>query len=170
MKKTCQKLDNHHIKDLMAISEAEGFPYPITEDVARIYCQGRDATAPGVQTYGVFEDDKLVSVMTATFCLVFPCEDSPSGRIAHISGAYTLPDCRHRHYATELLTAIEADAKAFGADYLCCDSTADGEVLSKSLIWLTTPMQQHSKSEAIGLVSLLAPVKEPNKAIRKFSH
>ena len=69
MKKTCQKLDNHHIKDLMAISEAEGFPYPITEDVARIYCQGRDATAPGVQTYGVFEDDKLVSVMTATFCI-----------------------------------------------------------------------------------------------------
>lgn len=63
----------------MAISEAEGFPYPITEDVARIYCQGRDATAPGVQTYGVFEDDKLVSVMTATFCVVFPCEDSPSG-------------------------------------------------------------------------------------------
>lgn len=32
------------------------------------------------------------------------------------------------------------------------------EVLSKSLIWLTAPMQQHSKSEAIGLVSLPAPV------------
>ena len=126
MKKTCQKLDIHHIQDLAAISKAEGFPYPISEDVARVYCQSREANAPGVQTYGIFEDDKLVSVMTATFCPVFPCEDSPSGRITHISGAYTLPDCRHRRYATELLTAIEADAEAFGADYLCCDSTADG--------------------------------------------
>ena len=24
------------------------------------------------------------------------------------------------------MTAIESDAEAFGADYLCCDSTADG--------------------------------------------
>lgn len=130
MKITCQKLDNHHIHDLVVISESDGFPYPISEEVARVYCQSRDANTPGAQTYGVFEDDKLVSVMTATFCFVFPCEDSPSGRIAHISGAYTLPDCRHRRYATELLTAIEADAKVFGADYLCCDSTADGLYLS----------------------------------------
>ena len=42
------------------------------------------------------------------------------------------------------------------------------EVLSKSSIWLTTPMQQHSKSEAIGLVSLLAPVKPDNKVMRDF--
>ena len=126
MKITCQKLENHHIQDLVAISKAQGFPYPITEDVARVYCRNRDTTEIGVQTYGIFEENKLVSVMTATFCVVFPCEDSPSGRIAHISGAYTLPDHRHRHYATELLTAIEADAEAFGADYLCCDSTADG--------------------------------------------
>lgn len=126
MKSNCRKLNHHHIRDLIAISGAEGFPYPITEDIARVYCQNREASDTGVQTYGIFEDDKLVSVMTATFCMVFPCEDSPSGRIAHISGAYTLPDHRHRHYATALLSAIEADAKAFGADYLCCDSTADG--------------------------------------------
>lgn len=130
MKKTCQKLDDHHIHDLAQLSGAEGFPYPITEDIARIYCQSRDISAPGVQTYGVFEEDTLVSVMTATYCVVFPCEDSPSGRIAHISGAYTLPAYRHRGYATELLTAIQADAEAFGADYLCCDSTADGLYLS----------------------------------------
>ena len=61
------------------ISKEEGFPYPISEDAARVYCQNRDVFDTGVQTYGVFEDDKLVSVMTATFCLVFPCEDSPSG-------------------------------------------------------------------------------------------
>lgn len=130
MKKHCQKLDNNYIHDLLEISKAEGFPYPISENAARVYCQGRDASSTGVQTYGVFEDEKLVSVMTATFCLVFPCEDSPSGRITHISGAYTLPAHRHRHYATELLTAIQADAKEFGSDYICCDSTADGLYLS----------------------------------------
>ena len=43
------------------------------------------------------------------------------------------------------------------------------EVLSKSLIWLTTPMQQHSKSEAIGLVPLLAPVKIDNAAMRNLT-
>ena len=126
MKITCQKLDDHHIHDLAQLSGAQGFPYPIAEDSARVYCRNRGASDPGVQTYGVFEEGKLVSVMTATFCVVFPCDDSPSGRIAHISGAYTLPAFRHRHYAAELLTAIQADAVAFGADYLCCDSTADG--------------------------------------------
>ena len=130
MKSNCQKLNHHHIHDLAVISKEEGFPYPISEDAARVYCQNRDASDTGVQTYGIFEDDKLVSVMTATFCLVFPCEDSPSGRIAHISGAYTLPSYRNRRYATVLLTAIEGDAEAFGADYLCCDSTADGLYLS----------------------------------------
>ena len=80
----------------------------------------------GAQIYGIFEDDMLVSVMTATFCMVFPCGDSPSGRIVHISGAYTLPAYRHRHHATALLTKIQAEAVLFGADYLCCDSTADG--------------------------------------------
>ena len=126
MKTIIYKLDKSRIRDLTECSAAEGFPYPMTQALAEIYCRGKDPSEEGVQTYGVYEDNRLVSVMTATFCAVFPCKDSPTVRIVHISGAYTLPAYRHRRYATQLLAAIEKDAVRFGADYLCCDSTADG--------------------------------------------
>lgn len=126
MKTTVQKLNQNNICDLMDISAADGFPCQLTEDIAALYCRGKAPAEEGVQTYGVFADQKLVSVMTATFCAVFPHRDSPKGRIVHISGAYTLPQYRHRHYASDLLRMIEDDAKIFGADYICCDSTADG--------------------------------------------
>ena len=121
-----QTLTTDQLHALLALSAATGFPYRLTDAAARLYLRGRGPADEGVQTYGVFADNRLVSVMTATFCTVFPCEDSPSGRIVHISGAYTHPAYRHRHFATDLLTAIQADAARYGADYLCCDSTADG--------------------------------------------
>lgn len=121
-----RRLDVECISALTALSAAEGFPYRLTEDSAAVYCRDREPEAQGVSTYGVFCGEVLVSVMTATFCAVFPCEDSPSGRVVHISGAYTLPECRGRGYATRLLERIQDDAALFGADYLCCDSTADG--------------------------------------------
>lgn len=127
---TTKKLDKRKIQALLDISTIDGFPYKLTEEVAKIYCSGKAPTDEGVQTYGVFVNNKLVSVMTATFCVVFPCKDSPSGKIVHISGAYTLPEYRHKHYASNLLMMIEMDAVTFGADYICCDSTADGLYLS----------------------------------------
>ncbi len=126
MKTILHRLDKSCISALLELSGSDGFPYVLTEEAAAIYCCGKAPANEGVQTYGIFTDDRLVSVMAATFCVVFPCEDSPTGRIVHISGAYTLPAYRHRHYASDLLTMIEADALCFGADYICCDSTADG--------------------------------------------
>lgn len=125
MKTICRKLDQNRISDLLELSKADGFPCELTEALASLYCGDRAPSAAGVQTYGAYADDRLVSVMTATFCFVFPCEDSPSGRIVHISGAYTHPAHRRKGFASDLLTLIEEDAKAFGADYLCCDSIAD---------------------------------------------
>lgn len=130
MQTILQKLDKTGIHDLLELSAADGFPYPLDEKSAEVYCQGRDTVSEGVQTYGVYAEDQLVSVITATFCRVFPCKDSPTGRIVHISGAYTLPAYRHRGYASCLLSMIETQAAEFGADYICCDSTADGLYLS----------------------------------------
>lgn len=126
MKPTVKILDHDHIPALLELSAAEGFPCELTAETARRYCRGKAPADEGVATYGVFEEDYLVSVMTATFCMVFPCKDSPTGRIVHISGAYTLPASRSRGYASDLLRMIEEDARSFGADYLCCDSIADG--------------------------------------------
>lgn len=126
MKTVLQKLGKTHIRDLLEISAVEGFPFRLSEESAELYCRDRDPADAGVQTYGVFADDRLVSVMTATFCVVFPCEDSPRGRIVHISGAFTLPAYRNRGFAFDLLKLIEGQAKRYGADYMCCDSTADG--------------------------------------------
>lgn len=122
----CQRFDKSHVKALLRLSAADGFPYRLTQAAAALYCRDKSPSLEGAQTYGIFADNMLVSVMTATFCMVFPCDDSPSGRIVHISGAYTLPAYRHRHHATALLTKIQSEAEIFGADYLCCDSTADG--------------------------------------------
>ena len=122
----CQRLDKSHVKALLRLSAADGFPCRLTQAAATPYCRDKSPSLEGAQTYGIFADNMLVSVMTATFCMVFPFGDSPSGRIVHISGAYTLPAYRHRHHATALLTKIQSEAVLFGADYLCCDSTADG--------------------------------------------
>lgn len=125
MKSVYHILDKNNIQALAELSNENGFSYPLTKETAKIYCAGRAPRDAGVQTYGVFAEDRLVSVMTATFLSVFPCKDSPSGRIVHISGAYTLPEYRHRNCATDLVKMIESDAERFGADYLCCDSIAD---------------------------------------------
>ncbi len=121
-----KRLDETDAAALVEISKAPGFPCELTEDDAKAFCRGRLPSKEGVQTYGIFDGKALLSVATATFCRVFPCADAPSGFIVHISGVYTLPEYRHRHYASELLSAAEADAKAFGAEYICCDSTQDG--------------------------------------------
>lgn len=125
-----KRLDTADIHWLIGLSEVDGFPCKLTESAARSYCAGRAPDAEGVQTYGIYDGDCLAAVMTATFCVVFPCDDSPSGRIVHISGAFTRPEYRHRGYACELLSMIEADARSYAADYICCDSTADGLYLS----------------------------------------
>lgn len=126
MKTIIKRLDKNDISALLDICAADGFPCRLTEETAEIYCRGTAPFDEGALTYGVFADDKLVSVMTATFCVVFPHRDSPKGRIVHISGAYTLPAYRHKGYASDLLERIEADAAEYHADYICCDSTADG--------------------------------------------
>lgn len=125
MKSICRILTPDQIHDLLELSASDGFPYKMTEESASQYCKGKAPAAEGVQTYSVFVEAKLVSVMTATFCMVFPCKDSPSGKIVQISGAYTKHEYRHRHYASDLLAMIRRDAIQFGADYLCCDSIAD---------------------------------------------
>lgn len=130
------RLDNGSAADLAVFSKTEGFPYVLGEDTARLYCRGTTPTGPGVQTYGIYDNNgMLAAVMTATFCLVFPHSDSPHGRIVHISGAFTRADRRNCHYASALLNAIEEDARRyFNADYLCCDSTADRLYVSHGFI------------------------------------
>jgi ribosomal protein S18 acetylase RimI-like enzyme len=74
------------------------------------YCNAKKPVNPSVHIYGHYEDNRLVSVMTATFMLVMPHEDSPNGRVVQISGAYTHIDYRHRNIASSLLQEIQEDA------------------------------------------------------------
>lgn len=154
MKTTYHKLSKKDITALRKLSERDDTPFVLTEESAMIYCTAKDPVPEGVQTYGVFADSRLVSVMTATFCRVFPHKDSPKGRIVHISGAFTLPEYRHRHYASDLLKMIEEDAAGFDADYICCDSTADGLYLSfgfepapenETRLWKSIPLHKENQ-------------------------
>lgn len=157
-----KRLTRGNFNDLMELSKSKDFPYKITGnnkyDIMTGYLNGdTKPTSPMVQTYGYYANvDKsdgtvnkeLVGVMTATYMLVFPHHDSPSGRIVHISGAYVRPDMRHKQIATKLLSFIMADAETrFKADYLCCDSSANGFWLNRgftnsyeSRLW--KPMRQ----------------------------
>ena len=110
--------------------------FPISPDFAERCCVSSPPIAPCIRTYGIFQNEILVAMMTATYLFVMPCEDSPNGRIVHISGAYTKPEYRNLGYASELLGCIEYDAKNFfGADYLCCDSIANALYINNGFIF-----------------------------------
>jgi len=129
-----KRLDRTDIKELIKLSSSEGFPYQLTLELAAIFCNGIIPDKPTQQSYGIFIDNRLVSVMTATFLYEFPHEDRPSGKVVQVSGAYTIPEHRHKRLATYLLKLIENDAKIhYKADYICCDSSADD--LYKNANW-----------------------------------
>lgn len=119
------------------------FNLHLPNELALEYCRSKEKF-PSVITYGIYENDKLISIMTVTFYYVFFHNDSKNGRIGHISGAYTLPKYRHNGYATTLLKFIIDKANEYNVDYLCCDSKADdlyykqGFILSddSSRLWL----------------------------------
>ena len=96
-----------------------------------------------VDTYGLYRENKLIGITTATFSYEFPHEDRPHGNIVQINGAYIIECYRGKGLGKKILSVIERDAKKyFSADYLCCDSSADyfykgnGYILSsKSRLW-----------------------------------
>ena len=103
-------LTKEHIPDLIRLSQENGFPYKLTEKTAEKYCNNATLTRPSIHTYGVYEDDKLVSVVTATNDFVFPCESEEFGRVCFISDAYTLPEYKEKGYDTALTKEIKTDA------------------------------------------------------------
>jgi len=115
--------------NLIELSKELDFPCTLDYELAKIYCTGNS-----VETYGIYEDNKLVSIMTATFCRVFPCQDSPTGKVIHISGAYTHPDYRHKGYASYILNYIEKIGRLYNNDYICCDSIADNLYINNGFI------------------------------------
>lgn len=118
------RLEKENIKDLLQFGKDEGL-FTMDEESALLYCSGKDPLDQGVQTYGIYENEELVAIMTATYQRIFPHEDNPHGRTVQLSGAFTTAKYRHRGYASKLLEAIEKDAKTyFRADYICCDSSA----------------------------------------------
>ena len=116
------RLDENSIDDLIDFSKDI---FPITRQTACQICSSLNPTEPCTHVYGCYHNGiELVSIMTATYAVVFPHKDGT--RMVHISGAHTKEGFRHQGYATELLKAIEQDAtKYFHADYICCDSTVD---------------------------------------------
>ena len=119
------RLDENNIDELLELVKDK---YPLTEELARSICIGAHPINPCTQVYGAFSNEngksELVSIMSATYCIVFPHRDGT--RIVHISGVYTKDNFRHPGHASTLLKAIEEDAKTyFQADYICCDSTVD---------------------------------------------
>lgn len=115
------RLTKSCINDLIDLVKYEK---PLTKDIANAICIGENPDKPCTQVYGIYNSNKLISIMTATYSIVFPHIDGT--KVVQISGAYTHPDYRHKGYATKLLKIIEKDAKKyFKADYICLDSEAD---------------------------------------------
>ena len=118
------RLKAENIADLVELSRRDGFPFVVNDNMVAEYCKGEDPTDMCVQTYGVYEDERLVSIMTASYLKVFFHEDSPGGRTIQLSGAFTIPEKRSKGYGKMLIDKIAEDGKIyFNADYLCCDTT-----------------------------------------------
>ena len=124
------------ISTLIEFSKSDGFPYKLTSDEqVKPYCYNTILSDESPRTYGYFDDNKLVGVMTITCFRVFPHLDNPTGRIAHISGAYVLPEYRHKGIATDLYKEIEKDMRhTWKPDYICCDSSADDLYIKNGFI------------------------------------
>ena len=119
------RLSENNVDELLDFCEGK---YPLTKEVAHNICLGTHPVNPCTQVYGTFCNkngkNELVAIMTATYSIVFPHRDGT--KIVHISGAYTKDNFRNRGYVSDLLKAIERDARDyFHADYMCCDSIAN---------------------------------------------
>ena len=129
------RLTKENIPDLIKLSQQDDFPFKLNEKMLKEYCKGEDPIKMCVQTYGVYDDEKLIAVMTASYLNVFFHKDSPHGKTVQISGAYVIPERRSEGFGTMLLEAIKTDAKEyFKADYLCCDTYAPDFFFKNSFI------------------------------------
>ena len=98
------------------LNKYRGFNISLTD--ANVFCYG----SHGAKSYGLYVDDKMVSMVIVSVVSVFPMEDNPNGKIGHISGLYTIEDERHNGCAKLLLQEIK---KLYGigrVDFLCCDA------------------------------------------------
>ena len=117
------RLTEKNIPDLIKLSKQDDFPFKVDEQMLKDYCKGEDPVKMCVQTYGVYDEEQLIAVMTASYLNVFYHPDSPHGKSVQISGAYVLPERRKQGFGTLLLKKITEEAKEFfKADYLCCDT------------------------------------------------
>lgn len=116
-------LNEQEMQDLIKLSKEEGFPCELTEEVMTILAQ--NVADDSFQLYGEYKDGQLASIGAISIFLVFPCHDSPSGLIGHISGAYTSPKFRHHGLSAAIVDQLIAAGREAGCDYVCLDSTAD---------------------------------------------
>ena len=112
------------VKDIFDLFGFVDDSHQISMELALMLCGGEKPSHPCAQIYGAFEGAEMVSMITATYCVVYPHKDGT--KIVQLSGAYTKESERGKGYASAILEMIEHDAKVyFNADYLCCDSSAD---------------------------------------------
>ena len=61
------RLKPENIPDLLEFTIQDGFPFVVDEEMVKDYCTGEDPVNMCVQTYGVYDDEQLIAVMTARF-------------------------------------------------------------------------------------------------------
>lgn len=103
-----KRLTNNDIIDINRIQECRGF--------AKIK---NDIIPNNWVVYGAYEGDNIIGI-----CFLFeyrriPHSDYPSGYIAEIGGAYTMPEHRHKGIMTELVKTIMENRKN---DIPICDA------------------------------------------------
>ena len=111
-----ERLNYYNIHDLVDFcKQCEGCP-DITEEQANLYCHVLEPELPSVRTYGAFDGNQLVGILTAEFFLVFPGKAVPSGRCTAVMGLYSLPKYSLGEISAGILKLVKKDSEAFGAD------------------------------------------------------
>jgi GNAT superfamily N-acetyltransferase len=72
------------------------------------------------------EDGRVVATSGVCFYRIAPNFTNPTGRIAYIVNMYTIPACRRRGLASELLGRLIEEARARGCGKLALNATEEG--------------------------------------------
>ena len=113
------KLNEKHIQDLLNLAKDK---YPVNEFVLKRLCTGEPILYPKTQVYGIYENNEIVAMATATFTYTFPdFTNAPHGKVVFISAVHSKENMKQEDrdlYESTLIAFIKQEAKdEFGADY-----------------------------------------------------
>ncbi len=98
------------------------------ESESAMFC--REALRDGTTVaYLVYDSGRFAGTGAVCFYRVMPTYHNPTGKKAYIMNMYTVPGCRRRGIAFQVLDRLVREAKARGVSHITLEATEEGRPL-----------------------------------------